>query len=242
MRRHCIVLALTGLLNACTSTPPAGEPMATIARPAQRSSDTLVVLLPGRGDRGREFVDRGFLAIGEGHGFDMVAADAHFGYYTSRSVVERLHADIIGPARERGYERIWLLGISAGGLGANLYAQAHPEHVDGLILLAPYPGTEGLVTAIDEAGGLAAWSGETTLGRDFERKSWRWLQHATAEPGAPPIVLGYGRGDRFARAAALLGDALPAHRVFTVEGGHRWPVWRRLWRDIVAAGIPAGSG
>ena len=236
-----MTLALACLISACAGAPPAREPMATIARPAERASDTLVVMLPGRGDRGPDFVAERFLDIGDGHGFDMIAADAHFGYYIGRSMVERLRADVIEPARERGYERIWLLGISAGGLGANLYARAHPEHIDGLILLAPYPGDEALVASIKEAGGLRAWSGETTLGRDFERKTWRWLKQATADPGAPRIVLGYGRGDRFARAAALLGEALPPERVFTVDGGHRWPVWRALWRDILAADM-IGSG
>lgn len=228
------------LLGACGSTPPASAPMAIHAQPDARHSDTLLILLPGRGDRGRDFRAHGFLDIGRGRGFDVLAADAHFGYYMARSIVERLHADIVQPARTRGYERIWLLGISAGGLGAILYADTHPAMVDGLILLAPYPGDEALVDDIAAAGGLASWDGAGEAGAAFQRKGWRWLQRATEPPDAPPIVLGYGRDDRFARANGLIAERLPPARVFTADGGHRWPVWRTLWTRIVAAGFPAG--
>jgi pimeloyl-ACP methyl ester carboxylesterase len=225
-------------MTACTLPPPATTPMAQVGQPAERQSETLLVFLPGRGDRGADFVEQRFLEIGAGHGFDMLAADAHFGYYTSETIVDRLHADVIRPARRRGYERIWLLGISAGGLGAALYADAHPGLIDGLILLAPYPGDEALVRDIAAAGGLAQWSGDTSAGEDWQRQHWRWLQTTTETADRPRIVLGFGRDDRFAEAAELLAGELPPDGVFRAEGGHRWPVWRELWSRIAAAGIP----
>ncbi|MFW5970283.1 MAG: alpha/beta hydrolase, partial [Halofilum sp. (in: g-proteobacteria)] len=181
------------ILTACSWNPPPTQPMSSIAQPAERQSDTLLVFLPGRGDRGKDFADRGFLDIGAGNGYDMLAADAHFGYYTGETIVDRLHEDIVRPARARGYERIWLLGISAGGMGAGLYADAHPGMIDGVILLAPYPGDEALVDDIAKAGGLAAWSGDTTAGEDYQRAHWRWLKESTGDADAPRIVLGYGR-------------------------------------------------
>ena len=79
-----------------------------------------------RGDRPREFDPR----------LDVIAADAHFGYYRARSVVDRLHEDLIAPVADR-YERVWLVGISMGGFGSALYAMEHPDVVDGVIMLAP---------------------------------------------------------------------------------------------------------
>lgn len=226
------------LLSACAWAPAPVQPMANIAQPNERRSDTLLVFLPGRGDRGPDFIDQGFLDVGAGRGYDMVAADAHFGYYMSETIVDRLHEDIIRPARARGYEHIWLLGISAGGLGACLYADAHPDMIDGLILLAPYPGDEALVQDIAGAGGLSAWAGETMAGEAYQRRHWRWLKTVTEGRDSTPIVLGYGRDDRFAKAAELLAGQLPPEHVFRAEGGHRWPVWRGLWERIAAADFP----
>lgn len=228
-------------LTACSWAPPPTQPMDNIARPTERRSDTLLVFLPGRGDRGPDFLEQGFLEVGAGRGYDMLAADAHFGYYTSETIVDRLDEDIIRPARARGYEHIWLLGISAGGLGAGLYADAHPGMIDGMILLAPYPGDEALVQDIANAGGLTAWTGDSTVGEDWQRRHWRWLKETTTDTDSPRIVLGYGRDDRFAEAGDLLARQLPPERVFRVEGGHRWPVWRDLWERIAAADFP-GEG
>jgi|AntDeeMinimDraft_5_1070356.scaffolds.fasta_scaffold00126_2 pimeloyl-ACP methyl ester carboxylesterase len=233
-----MVLVTALFLTACSWTPPPTQPMGTVSEPSERRSDTLLVFLPGRGDRGPDFVEQGFLEVGAGRGYDMLAADAHFGYYVSETIVDRLHEDVIRPARVRGYEHIWLLGVSAGGLGAGLYADTHPGTIDGLILLAPYPGDEALVQDIADAGGLAAWKGESTAGKDWQRGHWRWLKKTAEDADSPQIVLGYGRDDRFAESGDLLARELPPERVFRVDGGHRWPVWRDLWERIAAADFP----
>lgn len=236
------IIPLTALfLSACAWAPPPTQPMGNITQPGERRSDTLLVFLPGRGDRGPDFVDEGFMQIGAGRGYDLLAADAHFGYYTSETIVDRLHEDIIRPARARGYQRIWLLGISAGGLGAGLYADAHPGMIDGLILLAPYPGDDALVQDIADAGGLATWAGESSAGKDWQRRHWRWLKKTTGGADRPWIILGYGRNDRFAEAGNLLARELPSERVFLGEGGHSWPVWRGLWERIAAGGLPSAN-
>jgi hypothetical protein len=68
---------------------------------------------------------------------DMIVADMHFGYYLTRTVVERLHGDIVLPARESGYEHISIAGISLGRFGALHYAMHHPTDIAQLFLLAP---------------------------------------------------------------------------------------------------------
>jgi hypothetical protein len=49
----------------------------------------------------------------------------------------------------------------------------------------------------------------------------------------PQLYLGFGLSDRFVTNHRLLAEALPAGRVFTTEGGHDWPQWRQLWRNML---------
>ena len=68
------------------------------------------------------------------------------------------------------------------------------------------------------------------------RKLWPFLQrYVSPETAAemPPLYLGYGLADRFAPNHRLLADALPEGHVFTTEGGHDWPQWSQLWRDML---------
>lgn len=236
--REWIAVMGSAVIAACAVTPSTQVPMPVIAAQTERQSDTLLILLPGRGDRAEAFRDNGFFDIARGRGFDMIAADAHFGYYAERSMVGRLHEDVVLPARDRGYRRIWILGVSMGGLGASLYSRAHPDEIDGLILLAPYPGDRDLVAEILDAGGLDHWPGTGSAGQDYQRDLWQWLKTVTAAPRRPTIVLGHGESDRFAAVGRILGPRLEPGRQFTTAGGHRWAVWRILWDDISAAGFP----
>jgi len=229
---------LAGVFLAGCISPRATNPMDSFAAQPERQSDTLIIMLPGRGDRGSDFERRGFFEIAAGQDFDMIAADAHFGYYRARSLDQRLREDIVQPARTRGYQQIWLLGISAGGFGAMRYSSQHPEDIDGLILLAPWPGDRKLVAEISDHGGLAAWaSAPGSAGEDFQRETWLWLAEVTQQPGNPTIILGYGDQDRFARAGGLMGDRLAAEHHLIHEGGHDWPTWRSLWREVIEAGL-----
>jgi len=235
------ILALTclvAMLPACIMTPSATNPMASVSMQPERNADTLVIMLPGRGDRGDDFEDRGFFEIASGQGFDVIAADAHFGYYRARTLDQRLREDIVQPARDRGYREIWLLGISAGGFGAMLYASLHPDDIDGLLLLAPWPGDRELVAEISERGGLAQWADNPgNAGEDFQRDTWLWLAEVTEQAGNPEIILGYGASDRFAPAGELMGARLPPGNHLVQEGGHDWPTWRSLWSEMLETGL-----
>lgn len=240
-------LALS-LTAACAWLPRA----ATVPMPALAMADAapdgaaIVVFLPGRFDRPERFVREGFGEVLAARlpAVRAVAADAHLGYYLDGSFVERLHEDVVRPALEQGASRIHLVGISMGGLGALLYARAHPEAVAGVVVLAPYLGEEEVVAEIAAAGGLAAWQPPAEPDPDdFQRDVWSWLK-GYAEPGAdrPPLVVGWGDGDDLAPASRLLAVVLPAGRAFTVRGGHDWPTWRALWRTVVDAGVLDPSG
>jgi pimeloyl-ACP methyl ester carboxylesterase len=234
MRYSIPALVTTALLaTACAIGPPTEMPIPSIEFQAGGSNHrTLVVMLPGRGDRAETFVREGFEAAGEQQGFDSVMVDAHFGYYRKRNLIPRLHEDIILPAREAGYQKIWLLGISMGGFGSVLYAANHPDQVDGVILLAPYLGEQDVIDEITQAGGVANWDPAQSQLEDYEVAMWSWLRDVAIGETTTPLVLGYGRSDRLAENYTSLVEELDPSQVYTAEGGHTWNTWKPLWSQI----------
>lgn len=217
-------------------------------RPASHPADTLAVLLPGAYDTPEDFLREGFVtALRERQlPIDLQLVDAHLGYYGERSVIERLRQEVVLPARQAGYRRIWLVGISLGGFGALAYAMDHGNEVDGLFLLAPYLGTRGIQKEIAASGGLLRWQPGPAATDEDERRLWLWLaQRASSNSEVPPpIWQGYGCEDRFAPAHRLLATALPATHTQELPGGHDWTAWRALWEAFLDRGIlaaPAGG-
>jgi pimeloyl-ACP methyl ester carboxylesterase len=212
-------------------------PLRTIAHPgAGVAGGDLVVFLPGRGDRAEDFEERGMLAAARAAGLraDVLAVDAHLAYYYKRVVTQRLWEDVVLPARARGYRRLFVVGISLGGLGALAMTQEHPDAVDGVMAIAPYLGEPELTREIESAGGLARWEGAPSE-RDF-RGVWGFLRgYATREP-RPPLWLAYGESDRYAYGHRLLASALPPGHVLVGPGGHDWRAWDALWERFLAAG------
>jgi pimeloyl-ACP methyl ester carboxylesterase len=198
-------------------------------------------LPPGRGDRAEDFEERGFLGAAREAGLeaDVLAVDAHLAYYYKRVITQRLWEDVILPARAHGYRRVFVVGISLGGLGAITLAQEHPDAVSGLFVLAPYLGEPELAREIEAAGGLARWSGEASA-RDF-RGVWGFLRGYAAGEARPPLWLAYGESDRYAYGHRLLAPALPKERVPVTAGGHDWKAWDRLWREFLVRGAFPGT-
>ena len=212
---------------------------------APRDTDrSLLVMLPGATHKPRDFERYGFVrALRERTlAVDTIAVDAHLGYYLERSVVERLGEDIIAPARARGYRRIWLLGISLGGMGALMYARERTAEVAGVIVLAPFLGVRGTIDEIVRAGGIAQWHPGETAALDDERILLAWLKaYGAVSPALPQIHLGYGTGDRFIAASEVLASRLPSSQVVTVAGGHDWPAWTALWETLLDRDVFACS-
>lgn len=196
-----------------------------------------VVLLPGRGGHPEDFADAGFadLAAARGIAAEMLGVDAHLGYYARRMVLTRLDDDVLAPRQHRD---LYLVGVSMGGLGALLYQQHHPGRVAGIVLLAPFLGSEKVTGEIARAGSLAAWRPEGPVeDDDYQRRLWLWLQ---GDPfGQTPVFLGWGRDDDFHEANALLAALLPPERVFVVDGGHDWRTWGGIWARMLDAGALA---
>jgi hypothetical protein len=239
-RLATLVVAMA--LAACGALQPTRVPLRTIAVPGAcaEAPTTLLVFLPGSYSTPEDFVGHGFIDALRQRGIaaDALLVDAHLGYYSERSVLERLRTDVLAPARAQGYREIWLVGISIGAYGALLHAASAPPDAPplaGIVAIAPYLGEHPVSQSIAQAGGLASWSVPRWLDpKGIDVALWRWLQAAAAEAPAR-LYLAYGSSDRFVYSDRLLGAALPARNVFTVPGGHDWPVWEALWRDLLPA-------
>jgi pimeloyl-ACP methyl ester carboxylesterase len=188
-----------------------------------------LILLPGAYMHARDFVEHGFIPAARriGQFADIAAIETGMEAYLDGSIVWHVH-EVIAPTR-----KVWLGGISLGGLGALLYARAHPETVAGLLLLSPFIGTRGAIAQVIRAGGFDAWQSPVAEATS-EHTFLDWLR--TYRPGDaawPDIYLGYGKDDRFAASYRLLAGLLPADRVATVAGGHDWETWTVLWDRLL---------
>lgn len=238
MKVYFLMVLMAFMLAGCFGMAPTQVPIPSIETAVgDARNDTLVVMLPGRGDRADAFIQAGFEIAGQRNGFDTVAVDAHLGYYMQRSLLERMHEDIIGPARAAGYDNVWLLGISMGGLGTLLYAAEYPDEIDGVILLAPFLGDRSAIQTIVDSGPLAEWNGEGDGLKDYEVAIWSYIRDARTGAARKPMILGYGLSDGMADGYDRLIDFMQPSSVYTREGGHKWTTWRPLW-DEIAAELP----
>jgi pimeloyl-ACP methyl ester carboxylesterase len=194
------------------------------------------VFLPGRWNRALQYETEQFVQAVHDAGIraDMVAVEAHYGYYATRTVVTRLREDVIAPALAQGYDEIWLVGVSMGGLGALLYVRDYPDDITVVVALAPFLGDTDVIAEIRAAGGVQQWHPATIVPGDYQRQLWQWLKtHLARREAGTGLYLGYGQQDRFAPAHQLLATCLPAARVFTNLGGHDWQTWRPLWQAFL---------
>lgn len=199
-----------------------------LAHPQQRAS-ALMILLPGALQDPQEFRHEGFTDALRRHEpeFDVALVDLEIDFIgdaLNGKALQALHETVVGPAREQ-YERIWMTGISIGGFLALSHAACYPNLLDGICLLAPYPGTR-----------VQEGSNETAGNEDMESRVRHWLR--TRPESSPPrwlgsLWLGYGRQDRFADGLQQMAKWLPQDCIETVEGGHDWAAWRSLWHSFL---------
>lgn len=224
------------LLCSCAAFRAPAVPMPAIDLTPNHSGRCLVVLLPGRFASPEEFRSARFAeaAAARGLRIDLVAADAHLGYYRNRSVVERLRNDIVGPARAAGYEQIWIAGTSLGGLGGLIYLKEHPDDLAGVLSIAPFLGDDELIREIERAGGGAAWTAPPPgEGEAVGITLWRWLSAGRPGSESVPLHLGWGKRDDFDRSNRLLAGMLPPERAYPVEGGHDFKAWSLVWNEFL---------
>lgn len=237
-RRACLTagalgaLALTGCVLPIRPIQPRMDRVFEPAQPGARA-ETLLVLLPGAYDTPQDFEREGFVAAVRERQLpvDLLLLDAHTGYYTAQQITDRLLNEVVRPAREQGYARVWLVGISLGGYGSLLFTREHADLIDGTFVMAAFLGRRDLPAAIGQAGGLRAWDGQLDGADAHDLALWRWLRERALDPAAqhPPLWIGYGDDDRFVASNRLIAATLPPAQVLVTDGGHAWAPWRRLW-------------
>jgi hypothetical protein len=121
--------------------------MRTIVHSAGKETALSLVLLTGTYSEPEDFVREGFPAAVSERRIDaeIVMAEVRAAWFADGSIVERLHESVVAPARERGRSRIWLAGISLGGLAALSYAARHESAIAGIVLISPYPATRDVL-------------------------------------------------------------------------------------------------
>jgi enterochelin esterase-like enzyme len=130
---------------------------------------------------------------------------------------------------------VWLGGVSLGGFMALRFAAQYPDTIDGLCLLAPYLGSRIVAAEIAAFADIGDWEAGVLDDDDDERRVWRYVRRLGHSVSPTRVFLGYGRNDRFADTQQVLARTLPATRCTTsvIDGGHDWPVWRRLWDQFL---------
>ena len=205
-------------------------PLRTLGRIT--GAPTRLVLLPGAYMNAADFVSAGFFSAITRRRLplDLLAVDLDLAMISSGKAQPALQEAILSPARAQGCRNLWLGGISLGGLLALCQQADSPGSVDGLCLLAPYPGSRLTADAIADAGGLAHWQPSAEQLADCEFRVWQWLQKPPADF---PVFVGYGAEDRFAAGLRRIAGCFPSTASQVVPGGHTWPVWQLLWEHFL---------
>jgi hypothetical protein len=235
------LLVSAGMLLGCFPRGDPSRPIPTEFIAAPQKAQRLVVVLPGRADDLGALRRSGITqAIQQAWpDADVVLTGLALGYYMEGQAEKRLHAEVIAPARQRGYAQVWLVGASLGGMGALLYDRAHPNQVDGLVLLAPYLGEKALLQEITAAGGAARWQPPpppAIINEDnFLQELWRHLQTWSRPPGPRPNVwVAYGDKDYLRGALPLIAPLVPPQQVLQPRGGHDWETWSPVTGEILS--------
>jgi pimeloyl-ACP methyl ester carboxylesterase len=257
--RVMVVAALLVGLGCVPPAPPTTIPMREVRVPAAHEGGErcLVVVLPGLNNDPEHLRELGFAdAIHDANvAADVTIAEAHFGYYAEHSIVDRLDEDLVAPALERGYSKVWLVGISLGALGALAYGAAHADRIAGIILVSPYIGRGEVLDEVRARGGARAWrdahADELEREREngngpfwhaddasFYRAVWSFVAEPRRTDGTEvPIYVGYGRYDFLERDQRVLAQSIPRERLLLAYGGHRFEVFRDLLRAFAKSGF-----
>ena len=149
--------------------------------------------------------------------------------------MQRLRTDVILPAKSQGYEKVWIVGVSMGGLGALLYLMEHPEDVAGVVVLGPYLGDDEIFDEIENAGGVQRWEpGSFDPNEQWQRMLWEWLKrYPNNDPDSPPIVMGLATEDAYYKGHKLLSANLPSDRVIETGGKHRFKTFKGIWDKVL---------
>lgn len=242
------LLVLAALMSACAAGGDVTRPIPSEFIAAPQPAHRLVVMLPGRGDDLASMQRRKVAQAIQSAwpDADVVLTGLTMPFYRQGRAAQRLHDEIVAPARARNERPIWIAGISLGGMGAVLYEHDYPNQVDGMLLLSPYLGENAIHDEIRAAGGLAHWNPgpAQALGPDtFQHELWRTLKGWSEDSArARSVWLAYGDREPFRVPIELMSGSLPREHVLMLPGQHDWALWDSTLRALLErAGNADGS-
>ncbi|MCP4387112.1 MAG: alpha/beta hydrolase [Gammaproteobacteria bacterium] len=222
------LLVALSVATGCAFFKPAAIPMTSEYYHYQASNSTLVVLLHGRGGAAGNFVKYGAVEqiMNCQPRANIVAVDSYFAYYRERIIEGRLREDVIKPALESGVKKVWLLGISMGGLGSLMYRKRYTDDIEAVILMAPYLGEWDELEVYAQDPQLARTTGDP----DFI-ELWDGITDIVLDD--PAITLAFGEDDDDNRQHRWLAGLLDGNRVISGPGNHNWSSWNKLWPEAL---------
>lgn len=238
--RNLLCFLCSLLLAACSYLPHASNPMEmTWHHSKNHSSRKLLILLPGIWDNPADFENHGFIDIARKNrlAHDFLLVDANIAYLIRGNFSERFTADIITPAREKGYESFWLIGISLGGYNSLSYYLDHPEAIDGVVLLSPYTGVNKKQNLFHRMRKYIDSDDLSSVSERIPYMNWESLAAFEEHNSLENIYLAYGRQDDFAPGYSEFEQLLPPENIYAVDGGHDWQTWSTLWNDLLEMNI-----
>ena len=227
----CLAFVMAAMLPACS-----GKKGVSIRSYPGIGDDTgrkLVVLLPTIGGKGEHYHEDGFIEEfrARGGGSDIIALDVAADLYLGKRIVEVLKTEVITPAKQKGYEAIYLAGTSLGGHGALLYATEYPKDVNAVVLFAPFVTGYPPTNLVEEPGGLEQWDENCPFTEwTYACNLWKAIKkYGSNSDHRKNIYLAYGTEDSFAKECEILAGFLAPENVYTTSGGHDWMTWEKLW-------------
>jgi pimeloyl-ACP methyl ester carboxylesterase len=137
----------------------------------------------------------------------------------------------------KGYEKIILIGVSAGGLGSILYSMKHENQIDAIVAISPYLGDEEILEEIKNQGGVRNWKVDKKPDEEeeWQRAMWYWIKenYSKENEKAPILFVGSGREDYVMEGVRLLIPLIPEERTVFVKGKHEWEPWREILGKII---------
>ena len=102
-----------------------------------------------------------------------------------------------------------------------------------MMLICPFLGWGGIVSEIEDAGGVKKWTRTTEDESDWQRLIWSWIKRYGEEPERyPPIWLGYGENDFLTGdGPVLLANVLKQERSFSRPGGHSYGTFKTVFLE-----------
>jgi pimeloyl-ACP methyl ester carboxylesterase len=243
--RRSIAIAMMLAAGGCYFSQSPMRPIpALFARTSDARQHCLVVFLPGLLDGADSFLEHGMVRdlFASGAPCDAAIVDLGYRYYFGAQVADVLYEDVLHPALARGYDEVWVVGISLGGLGATLLARQHGEAIAGVMLLSPFLGIDPTMHEVASAG-LREWHpphlSSTVDDTTFTAHVWAYLRGYVDDPDElPPLYVGWAEGESRERMATTIADVLPSEHTAHVAGGHDWQAWTQLFRTLIAVARP----